>query len=510
MDENRQNIIPTMDDSYVNSSSDAEELLNRFTVTLHRILITNDHYELMALVAKSDSVNLAEALNSLASDETILFYSSVSDNQVLGEVFSYLRVELREILVKNLSKKRVIAFLVYVQNDDLADFIEDLPKQMRSLLLSYLPIKRRQIIEKLAKFSDDTVGSIMTTEYLAVSTGTKIADIFLKIKQIGKTLETVRRIFIVDSQNKLVGVEKLEDMMFEDPETIIDEAMMKDFAYISPIADKEEAIPICKKYDLPVLPVVSKSGEMLGIITFDDVMDVIEEENTEDVYKQAGISPAETPYLETKTFKLARSYIIWLIILLVINTFSGMIISRFENALLTLPILTAFIPALNDSCGDAGDQTSSMVIRALATGNITKKDYFKVALKELAAGVITALIVAVFNFGWVMLEMKANLINSANAINEEFINSCGGVTNAQMAIAGVVSVAFLFGITCAKLLASLLPMLAKACKIDPAVMSGPLIASLMDILTLLVYFTVSITIIDSITPGEITALASLL
>ena len=500
MTENNEKIT-ALEESLPNT--DTVDSNNFVALKLHRFLITNDHGELLNLVDKTSAVSLAEALNSLSSDEAVLFFSTISDPQVLGEVFSYVRVELKEKLILNITKKKVMSFLPFIQNDDLADLVEDLPKSLRSLTLSYLPPKRRQIIENLAKFSDDTIGSIMTTEYLAVLPTTKVKDVFLKIKQIGNTLETVRHIFIVDSNNKLIGIEALEDMMFVDEEIEIKDIMSKDFAYISPIADKEEAIPICKKYDLPVLPVLSKNGEMLGIITFDDVMDVVEEENTEDVYKQAGIAPAETPYLETKAFKMARSYVIWLIILLIINTFSGMIISRFEAALLTLPILTCFIPALNDSCGDAGDQTSSMVIRALATGEIKNKDYLKVALKELLAGFITAIIIAIFNFGWVMLEMNTNLINTDNAFTPEFIQQAGGIYNAQMIIAAVVSLAFLFGITCAKLLASILPIIAKACHLDPAVMSGPLIASMMDILTLLVYFAVALVLIDSIMPGEL-------
>lgn len=501
MTENNEK-YPVLEESLHNT--DTVDSNNNFVaLKLHRFLITNDHGELLNLIDKTSSVSLAEALNLLSSDETVLFFSTVLDQQVLGEVFSYIRVELKEKIIRNISKKKVAGFLQFVQNDDLADFVEDLPKSLRVLTLSYLPAKRRQIIENLAKFSDDTIGSIMTTEYLAVLPMVKVKDIFSKIKHIGDTLETVRHIFIVDSNNKLIGIEALEDMMFVDEETEIKDIMSKDFAYISPIADKEEAIPICKKYDLPVLPVLSKNGEMLGIITFDDVMDVVEEENTEDVYKQAGIAPAETPYLETKAFKMARSYVVWLIILLIINTFSGMIISRFEAALLTLPILTCFIPALNDSCGDAGDQTSSMVIRALATGEIKNKDYLKVALKELLAGFITAIIIAIFNFGWVMLEMNTNLINTDNAFTPEFIQQAGGIYNAQMIIAAVVSLAFLFGITCAKLLASILPIIAKACHLDPAVMSGPLIASVMDILTLLVYFAVALVLIDSIMPGEL-------
>ena len=336
----------------------------------------------------------------------------------------------------------------------------------------------------------------MTTEYLSVRPKTIVKDIFEKIKEIGNKLETVRTIFITDSNNKLVGTMSLEKMMFEDEESKIEDIMNKDFAYISPNADKEEAIPICRNYDLAVLPVMSKTGELLGIITFDDVMDVIEEANTEDVLKQAGVTPSGKPYAQTKAFRMALSYVMWLIILLVINTFTSIIISNFEHALLTLPVLISFLPALNDTGGNSGDQTTSIITRSLATGEITVKDYFKVAGKELLVGFLTALIIAAFNFGWVMVELNAHLVKIDDI--GSMSAALGNITTQQsyMVIAGLVSVALFFSVVVSKFLGASLPMLAKLCHIDPAIMSGPLIASIMDILTLLIYFTVSITVIN--------------
>jgi magnesium transporter len=315
----------------------------------------------------------------------------------------------------------------------------------------------------------------------------------------------VRTVFVVDDKgnNFLLGTQRLENMMFVDENKKIDEVMQKDYAFISPIADKEEAIPLCKKYDLPVLPVVSKNGDLLGIITFDDVLDVIEAENTEDVYKSGAVTPTSTPYLETKAYRMALSYVIWLIILLVINTFTSVIINKFESALLTLPVLVCFLPALNDTGGDSGDQTTSTITRALSTGEITLKDYWKVIGKEVLAGLITALIVAAFNFGWVEVELYGHLVNVTDAGQTTIANDFGGITSGYLIISMVVSVAIFFAIFVSKLLGANLPLLAKLCHIDPAIMSGPLIASLMDILTLLIYFSVAIIIIDHYDAGLI-------
>lgn len=281
--------------------------------------------------------------------------------------------------------------------------------------------------------------------------------------------------------------------------------MTKDFAYISPIADKESAVPICQEYDLPVLPVVSKNGEMLGILTFDDVMDVLEQESTEDTLKQGAVAPTDVPYMENKAYKIAMSYVIWLLILLVLNTFTGIIISRFENALLTLPILTSFIPAINDSVGNSSSQTTAMVIRSLTTGEITRKDYFKVAMREFLVGFISGLIVAVFDFGWVMLELNTPILSTESfSSNTDLIAKFGNIQNVYLAIAAITAFALLIGITFSKLFAAILPIVAKSIKIDPAVMSGPLMTCLMDIVTLLIYFGIATMLIDGIAPGTLT------
>jgi len=489
-------------DTHVNNPLSADEL--------HQSLITNDKASVIQINKENSDVNIAEALNELSDEEANIFFSMVDDYDSLGEIFSYLSVETREYLCNNLPRKILTNVLINVPTDDLADFVEDLTKSLRDKVLLALPAKRRATVVKLARFSDDTIGSIMTTDYLVVPPTDTIKTVFQKVKLLGNTLETVRTIFITDSNNIVLGIQNLEDLMFEDENKQISEVMQKDFPYISPIADKEEAIPICKEYDLAVLPVISRKGEMLGIITFDDVLDVIEEENTEDVLRQGGVAKMGTSYMKTETFKLAQSYVIWLIILLVLNTFSAMIISSFERALMTLPILISFIPALADSCGDAGDQTTSSVTRGLATGEIKNKDFFKVAGKELLAGFLTALLVAVFNFGWVMMELNTPILNTTAEMEANLATYFGTTQNGFMIIAAIVSVSFLFGITFAKLFGVILPMFAKVIHIDPAFMSGPLIASLMDILTLLVYFGTAEAIINSIDPGLLTMAVGLI
>jgi magnesium transporter len=506
--ENEETRLERADNLTIQQETEENPIINEPVLPsiLHQALITNDKATLFRILDENSAVQLADCLSPLTDNEIILFYSTLNnDYDKLGEIFSYLPVEERKALIENLPKKFLLAVLSNVSNDDMADFLEDVPKTMREKILSMFPGKRRNIINQLSAYSDDTVGSIMTTEYLSILCGTTIEDVFKKIKQDGARLETVRSIFIVDNANKLLGVERVEDLMFEDVNRRIEDVMTKDFAYISPIADKESAVPICQEYDLPVLPVVSKNGEMLGILTFDDVMDVLEQESTEDTLKQGAVAPTDVPYMENKAYKIAMSYVIWLLILLVLNTFTGIIISRFENALLTLPILTSFIPAINDSVGNSSSQTTAMVIRSLTTGEITKKDYFKVAMREFLVGFISGLIVAVFDFGWVLLELNTPILSTESfSSNTDLIAKFGNIQNVYLAIAAITAFALLIGITFSKLFAAILPIVAKSIKIDPAVMSGPLMTCLMDIVTLLIYFGIATMLIDGIAPGTLT------
>lgn len=499
-----------MNDEYLETSMKSEEdegEINSEAIspeTLHNLLITNNDKALLELFRENSAVTITDALKELETDEIVLFFSSIrEDYDKLGNIFAYLYTEARVVLCETLPKKALEPILANVSNDDMADFLNDVKKSLRPRILSYLPKKRVTLIEGLAKFSDDTCGSIMTTEYLSVLSGTTIEDIFAKIKQIGNRLETVRTIFIVDNTNKLLGTMRLEDMMFENPLDRIDNVMTRDFAYISPIADKEQAVPICEEYDIPVLPVVSKTGEMLGIITFDDVMDVLEEENTEDFLKQAAVSPTQKPYMENKVLSIAKSYVIWLIILLVINTLTGIIVSEFESALVVLPILISFVPALNDTCGNSGSQTTSMVIRALTVEKIEKKDYLKIISREALVGLITGLFIAVLNFGWVMLELNTPILNVTEEMKQTLLDDLN-LSNIQIGyaiISGITSIALLFCILFSKFFASILPIVAKALKLDPAVMSGPLVTALMDIFTLLLYFTIAIATLNALAPG---------
>ncbi len=271
-----------------------ENPISELPEKIREVLALRDQDKIHELLYSYPSADMAIGINMLEDDEIVSVFVMCTDNAKLGSIFTYMNLDSKTAVCKALKGKKLTNILNTIPNDDLADFLEDVDKDVRNKVLSHLSGKKRVFILKLARFSDDAIGSVMTTEYLSVRPETRVSDVFRLIKEKGPQYETVRTIFVTDSDNVLLGTESLEDMMFEDENQRIDECMATDYPYILPNADREEAIPICRQYDLAVLPVVTKHRVLVGIITFDDVLDVITEENTEDVYKQAGVTPRDS------------------------------------------------------------------------------------------------------------------------------------------------------------------------------------------------------------------------
>lgn len=252
----------------------------------------------------------------------------------------------------------------------------------------------------------------MTSEYVEIKKTATAKEALDKIKSIGKGAETVATTFVVDESRKLIGTLSLEELVFAKDDTPITEIMNTDYTEVYTNTDQEEVARIFKKYDIPVLPVVNTEGRLLGIITFDDVMDVIEEENTEDLQKMAAITPVDTPYLKTGVFKLAKSRVVWLLVLMLSATLTGLLLNNFESLLMVVPVLTVFVPMLMDTSGNAGNQTTTVVTRALALGEVKLSDYPKVLWKEFRVALITGLFISAFNFIWIFIELKTGIIDA--------------------------------------------------------------------------------------------------
>ncbi|MEI3532828.1 MAG: magnesium transporter [Bacilli bacterium] len=305
--------------------------------------------------------------------------------------------------------------------NNLVDFVEDLPANLIKKISGVTgkdDINRRVTVNAFLHFEKDTAGSIMTTEFVEIKSGATVKEAIAKIKKVGRDAETIDTTFVIDSSRHLIGTLNLDELIFAEEDTIVD-TMDDDYVSTVTSTDQEEIGELFKKYDLHVMPVVNKDHRLIGIITIDDIMDVMEDEATEDIQKMAGTSPIDTPYLKTSVLKIAKSRIVWLLVLMISATFTSLIINKFESVLSVVPVLSVFIPMLMDTSGNAGNQTTTTITRALGIGDVDTSDYFKILFKEFRVSLITGFIVALFNFLWIFIELKTGIIsNSTDGLPE--------------------------------------------------------------------------------------------
>ena len=352
--------------------------------------------------------------------------------------------------------------------DDKIDFLGEMPANFVSSLLANSSREERSLINQVLHYPETSAGGLMTIEYMALKKNMTVAEAMVRIKETGMDKETIYTCYVLDGTRKLLGIVSLRRLVLAEDSLKVGEIMEKDIMMVSALDDQEAVAELFRKYDLMALPVVDNEKRMIGIITVDDVIDVIEQENTEDFQRMAAMKPTDEEYLQTGVFSLARHRIVWLLVLMISATFTGGIISHYEGLLSAAVILTAFIPMLMDSGGNAGSQSSTLIIRGLALGEITLRDWGKVLWKELRVGLIAGTILALVNFARMMIFSHAGL----------------GVTV-------VVSVTLAATVAFAKIVGGILPIGAKALKLDPAIMAGPLITTIVDALSLVLYFTIA-------------------
>ena len=351
--------------------------------------------------------------------------------------------------------------------DDTVDFLEEMPASVVTRVLAHSDPETRKLINRFLKYPDDCAGSLMTIEMVHLRTSLTAAEAIDKIRKTGIDKETVYTCYCIDKEHHLLGSIPLLSLLLCDKDTLVGDIMEDDAQLISvnTLDDREYVADVVKKYDLLSVPVVDNENRLVGIITVDDIVDVIEEETTEDFEKMALLAPSDDEYLKTGVFKLARNRILWLLILMISGTFTGKIIEGYETLLSGFVALTASMPMLMGTGGNAGSQVSTLIIRGLAVGEIEIKDYLKIVLKELRVAAICGGVLAVANI------LRMYLF-------------CDGTLPVFL----VVSLAMFCAIVVAKLIGCSLPIFAKIIKLDPALMAGPMIATLVDIVTLVIYF----------------------
>ena len=425
-------------------------------------------------LAQMNEVDVAEFLDELDVEQEILVFRLLPKDMA-AEVFTYLEnADDQEKLIGALSDRELREVLDELYLDDTVDLIEDMPANVVSRILRNTDASTRSQINQLLNYPKDSAGSIMTTEFVDLHPDATVEQSFARIRKVGLDKETVYTCYV--TQNRvLLGVVTVRRMLLSAYETRIGDIMETNVLSVNTHEDKEDVAQLFSKYDLSAIPVVDGEDRLVGIITFDDAMDVIEEETTEDFEKMAAILPSDKPYLKTGVFETWRSRIPWLLLLMLSATFSGMIITHFESVLASCVVLTSFITMLSGTGGNSGSQSSVAVIRALSLGEVEFSDMFAVVWKELRVALLCGVCLGAANFVKMMLVDRLLMGN-------------GEVT---VPVALVVCSTLVLTVLCAKIVGCTLPMAAEKIGIDPAVMAAPFITTIVDALSLLIYFAIA-------------------
>ena len=432
--------------------------------TIQKLISEKNYSEIKKNLDNLNIVELSELLNEFNSSELILIFRLLPKGRA-ADVFSYLSNEHQEIIINAITDVETKNLFNELYFDDMIDIIEEMPANVVKKILKNTNPNDRKLINQFLNYPDNSAGSIMTTEYIDLKKDMKVSDAIKKIRRTVEDSENIYTCYVTSKSRKLEGIIFLKDLITSPDDTIIEDIMDRNFVSVTTGDDQEKVADLMRKHDLIILPVVDVENRLLGIITIDDVMDVMDKEATEDFHKMAGIAPVEESYLKTSAFTMAKQRIMWLVVLMISATFTGRIIKSYQDVLQSVVILAAFIPMLMDTGGNAGAQSSTIVVRALALGEISTKDAFKVLKKEFFISVIVSIVLAAINF--------VRLI---------------ALTKVDLNIALTVSITLVFVVILSKIIGTSLPIVAKTFKLDPAIMAGPLITTILDAITLSIYF----------------------
>lgn len=415
-----------------------------------------------------NAVDIAGYLEEIDDKDMLILFRLLPKDQSV-DVFSYMQVEEQEYIINSITDKEIGTIVEELFLDDTVDIIEELPATVVEKILSNTSKEKRRLINQYLNYPDDSAGSLMTIEYVSLKKEMTVKEAIATIKKGGVDKETIDTCYVTDSTRKIEGVISIRKLILSDDDVKLKDIMGTNIITINTKDDREYVADTFRKYDFYTMPVVDKESRLVGIITLDDIVDIIELENTEDFHKMAAISPSEVPYLKTSVFKLAKNRIIWLLILMIPATFTGKIIGSYESVLNKVVILTSFIPMLMDTGGNSGAQSSTLIIRSMALGEIQTKDILKVVFKELRVGLLIGVGLGAINLVRIyFLEPGANFLISLT-----------------------VALTVAFTVVLAKLVGGLLPIGAKVLKLDPAIMASPLITTIVDVAALVVYFNVA-------------------
>ena len=430
-------------------------------------LIQNKQFtKLKKELKEMKSADVSMILDELDKEQAVIVFRLLSKEKA-GMAFAYMETDMREKLIKDLTDAELKNVLDELFMDDTVDLIEEMPSNVVTRILKNVDKNDRKIINELLKYPDDSAGSIMTTEFIDLKEDMTIEQALDRIRQIGTDSETIYTCYVLDKDRKLQGIISIKEILLAKEESLISDNMETNIISVNTLEDKEEVAKKFDKYDLYALPVVDKENRLVGIVTVDDAINVLQDEVEEDFEKMAAMAPTEESYFGTSVFKHAKNRIVWLLVLMLSSAITGTIITNYENAFAAVPLLVAFIPMLMDTGGNCGSQSSTLIIRGLATDELEVKDVFKILWKEVRIAIIDGATLSVINGLRIFAQYK----------------------NLQLAC--TVGLSITVTVILSKSIGCLLPLLAKKIKLDPAIMAAPLITTIVDILSVLVYFNIA-------------------
>ena len=438
------------------------------------LLEQKQYSSLRLLLNDQQAADINEFFDELSEEQIIKIYRLLP-KELAAEVFVEMEPDQQEYLIRAFSDAELQATLGELYYDDTADIIEEMPATVVKRILNNCTPDMRKAVNELLKYPEDSAGSIMTTEFIRLKKNYTVEASFELIRHVGIDKETIYTCYVTDDKNHLIGFVSVKDLLLAPLQYEIGDIMTENVISVNTLDDQEQIALMFSKYDFIALPVVDNEDRLVGIITVDDAIDVLQEETEEDFQKMAAITPNDTEYLKTPVVKVWLSRAPWLLLLMISATFTGIIISKFESALAVLPILTAFIPMLMDTGGNSGSQASVTVIRGISLGQVEFSDFFKVMWKEIRVAALCGL-----TLGGAAL-FKVMLVD----------HTIMGQASVTWSVAAVVAATLFLTILCAKIIGCTLPLLAKKIGFDPAVMASPFITTIVDGVSLLVYFSIS-------------------
>ena len=422
-----------------------------------------------------NSVDIAELVEKLTVNKSVFLFTTIP-SYLTADVFAYLSDDYKQEIIESLKEVDLKKILKELYSDDIVDVIEEMPANLVRKILRSVDKSVRNDINKLLSYKDDSAGTIMNIDYIELKQNDTCKSAIEKIRKLANDMETISYSYVVNSKRDLIGYMALKDILKSDDDTLIVDIMDQDIICVHVDDDKEDVASCVKKYDLSSIAVVNKENKMLGIITSDDIIDVIEEEASEDIQKMATMIPIEDDYFKVNAFKMFKKRIGWLIILMLASTLSAIILSGAEEAIATVACLATFMPMITATAGNAGSQTTALLIRGISLGTIEVKDFFKALLKEISVGLMVGLSLGTACFIWLWIEQSLGIVTIPDNTLYVFL---------------VIAISVGIVVVVAKMIATTLPLVAKMLKFDPAIMAGPLVTTIADAIAILIYFSIA-------------------